>query len=55
MIDIAMLLVQATPLGPADTVTDFSFFRLFLMADWVVMGDCGRQSHYICDVKTPRG
>jgi len=36
MIDIAMLLVQATPLGPADTVTDFSFFRLFLMADWVV-------------------
>lgn len=36
MIDIAMLLAQATSLGPADAVTDFSFFRLFLLADWVV-------------------
>ncbi len=36
MIDIAMLLIQATPLGPAEAVTDFSFIRLFLMADWVV-------------------
>ena len=36
MIDIAMVLLQVTPLGPAEAVTDFSFFRLFMMADWVV-------------------
>jgi len=35
MIDIVTL-VMATPLGPADTVTDFSFLKLFMMADWVV-------------------
>lgn len=36
MIDIITLIFQATPLGAAETVTDFSFLRLFLMADWVV-------------------
>ena len=35
MIDIVTL-VMATPLGPADTVTDFSFLKLFMIADWVV-------------------
>jgi biopolymer transport protein TolQ len=36
MIDIVTFMMQATPLGPAEAVTDFSFLRLFLMADWVV-------------------
>jgi len=36
MIDIVTLVMAATPLGPADAVTDFSFLKLFMMADWVV-------------------
>ncbi len=36
MIDIVTIIMAATPLGPADAVTDFSFLKLFLMADWVV-------------------
>ena len=36
MIDIVTFVLQATTLGPAESVTDFSFIRLFMMADWVV-------------------
>lgn len=36
MIDIVTFVMAATPLGPAEAVTDFSFLKLFMMADWVV-------------------
>lgn len=36
MFDILYLALQATPLGPAEAIGDFSFLSLFLRADWIV-------------------
>jgi biopolymer transport protein TolQ len=36
MFDILYIVLQSTPLGPAEAVGDFSFLSLFLRADWIV-------------------
>jgi biopolymer transport protein TolQ len=36
MFDILYIVLQSTPLGPAEAVGDFSFLSLLLRADWIV-------------------